>query len=205
MKTIKSYLPPFIRDILSNLYSSVEISRWKKNGRPLPLPNKLKQEVVKDYARKYNTDVLVETGTYLGSMIYAQRKNFSRIVSIELSEELYKNATNRFRKYQHISIVYGDSAQVLGGIVESIHQPALFWLDGHYSGGITAESVCPVPEELRTIMKSQEKHVILIDDARCFKGEDDYPSVEEIKKLLNSYNRPFELEVKDDIIRVTFD
>ena len=53
---------------------------------------------MKQYAEEYNTDVFVETGTYLGDMINAVENNFKSIYSVELSEELYKRAKELFKK-----------------------------------------------------------------------------------------------------------
>jgi hypothetical protein len=55
--------------------------------------------------------------------------------------------------------------------VRQLQEPALFWLDGHYSGVDTGkdELDTPVSAELEAILGSPVKgHVILIDDARCF-------------------------------------
>ena len=82
---------------------------------------------------------MVETGTYYGDMIYAQLDNFSRIYSIELSERLYRKAKRRFKKNESVTLLHGDSSEVLHEIVPKFKEPVLFWLDGHYSGGITAQ------------------------------------------------------------------
>ena len=105
---------------------------------------------------------------------------------------------------QHITILQGDSGVVLNKLITEIDQLALFWLDGHYSGGITAkaEKECPVPEELETILKSSLPHVILIDDARLFNGTQDYPTIEEIKNIIEKSHSTYSLEIKDDIIRI---
>ena len=116
-------------------------------------------------------------------MVEAQRNHFEKIYSIELSEKLFNRAKKRFKDYSHITILHGDSGIVLNKLIPEIDKPALFWLDGHYSGGITAkgEKECPVPEELKTILKSSLPHIILIDDARLFNGTHDYPTIEQIK------------------------
>jgi len=181
-----------------------QLAQWEKNGRPLPPPHIVKQMAIEEFRKRYQTNILVETGTYLGDMVEAQRTHFKKIYSIELSQKLFSRAKRRFKDHSHITILQGDSGVVLNKLIGEFTQPALFWLDGHYSGGITAkaEKECPVPEELETILKSSLPHIILIDDARLFNGTQDYPTIEEIKNIIEKSGISYSLEVKDDIIRI---
>jgi len=181
-----------------------QLDEWKKNGRPSPPPHIVKQMAIEEYQQKFNTKIMVETGTYLGDMVEAQRDRFDKIYSVELSKKLFQRAVKRFKTYSHINILNGDSGIVLNKLLPGIDTPALFWLDGHYSGGITAKGSkeCPVPEELEAILKSDLPHIILIDDARLFDGTHDYPILDEIKQLYKKSNRDYSLTVKDDIIRL---
>lgn len=181
-----------------------ELAQWEKNGRPLPPPHIVKQKVIEEYLRKFHTETLIETGTYLGDMVEAQRDHFKKIYSVELSERLFNKAQKRFKDHLHIKILHGDSGTVLNKLMTEIDQPALFWLDGHYSGGITAkgEKECPVPEELETILKSPLPHIILIDDARLFNGTHDYPTIEQMKNIITKAGKNYSLEIEDDILRL---
>ena len=180
-----------------------ELAEWEKNGRPSPPPHIVKQMAIEEYQKKFDLKILVETGTYLGDMVEAQRSYFEKIYSIELSKKLFRRATTRFKAYSHINIMNGDSGIVLNKLLPEIDKPALFWLDGHYSGGITAkaEKECPVPEELAAILKSDFYHIILIDDARLFNGTHDYPTLDQIKKIFEKNNRVYSLTIKDEIGR----
>jgi SAM-dependent methyltransferase len=170
---------------------------------PSPLT---KQTAVKRVAELYSLSVLVETGTYLGDMIDACLFNFSKIISIELSEDLYIRASNRFQDKQHVTILQGDSGKVLRSLVPRLDSPCLYWLDGHYSSGITArgQKDTPILEELNVIGTSRYslQSAILIDDARCFDGAGDYPSVEEIRQLCLSLFPCHNFFVSHDIIFV---
>ncbi|XOV90869.1 MAG: hypothetical protein ACFHWX_11730 [Bacteroidota bacterium] len=202
--SLKEYLPTPIRQLGFNILSALQKQRWKLRGKPIPPPNKVKQEVVSKVASEKGLKVLVETGTYLGNMIFAQRKNFSKIYSIELSPVFYERAETRFRSYDHIKILFGDSAQVLPELIKDLNEPTLFWLDGHFSGGETAESNCPVLNELKAITESKIAHEILIDDARCFDGTNGYPTLEEIRHLLTQKVKSNKIEVELDIIRLSY-
>lgn len=171
-----------------------------------PAPHRVKQLTIARYQKLYNCSVLIETGTYLGDMIEAQKDNFSQLISIELSPELHQKAVKRFRDRPHISILQGDSGKVLPSLLSTITQPALFWLDGHYSAGITArgDKECPIFEELTAILTVPTPHpVILIDDARCYTGQGDYPTIPQLKSFVDATRPGYGLEVKNDIIRFT--
>ena len=58
------------------------------------------------------------------------------------------------------------------------------------------------PEELAAIGSHQRRdHVILIDDARCFDGTNDYPSLERVVSILKQVNSQYCVRVWDDIIQ----
>ena len=146
----------------------------------------------------------METGTYLGDMVEAQKKQFKKIITIELGIELFNEAKKRFFNDKNVRIVQGDSGKVLPDILKGITEPAIFWLDGHYSEGITAkgDKDCPIFEELNAIFcNSKYNHVLLIDDARCFIGKGDYPTIEELTDYIRGKNEKYNVEVKCDIIR----
>jgi hypothetical protein len=156
---------------------------WIKNGYPKPLPSVMKQDAVLYHAVARELDVLVETGTYLGDMVFAQIPYFRRIYTIELSKELYDRAKRRFSGRPNVSVLHGDSSERLKDVVNGLDSAALFWLDGHYSGGVTAkgQTGCPIFAELQYVFASPFTHTILIDDARLFDGTDDYPTFEELR------------------------
>lgn len=194
-----------ISPVLSALRQRREIKDWERSGRPAPPPHAVKQRTLREFSERFGLKVLVETGTYYGDMVDAMKHHFNRIYSVELSKELHQKAKTRFAGYDWIQIIHGDSGIELGKIVPMLDQPALFWLDGHYSAGVTArgDKDTPIYEELAHIFNSAlSGHVVIIDDARCFGTETDYPTIEELTKFIKSNNHNTEVEVKDDSIRI---
>lgn len=180
--------------------------QWHKNGSSQVMPDYGKQQVVIEYIRKFKPDVFVETGTYKGRMVYAVMPHINDIYSIELDDVHFANAKKRFAGYPNIRILHGQSGEMLPELMKTIDKPCLFWLDAHYSGGSTArgELETPIIQELKCILKNRRasEHIILIDDARCFTGQGDYPSLRTLEKIVLSehINRVFEVE--NDIIRI---
>ena len=157
---------------------------WEKDHNHTPVPHNVKQETIKKCAQKYSLNIFIETGTYLGRMIESVKNDFEIIKSVELSKNLSLRAQKKFVNYPNIEIIQGNSGEKISDILEKLNQPALFWLDGHFSGGITAkaEIETPILNEVKKILEHPIKsHLILIDDARLFNGERDYPTHEELK------------------------
>lgn len=183
--------------------------RWidyVRRGRPVPPPHFVKQRCVLSNRKRFGLDVLIETGTHRGEMVWCVRSAFKEIYSIELDDELYQGARRLFAAFPHIFFLQGDSATVLGDLLEHIRQPCLFWLDAHYSGVGTARGVreTPILAELSHIFgHAINGHVILIDDARCFDGRSDYPSLSALKQYVLEHRPGWSFSVADDIIRIT--
>src|SRR5260221_3443522 len=142
---------------------------------PIQIPEySEKRAIILSYKEKYGPEIFLETGTLFGDTIQALSSNFKILYSIELSKELAEKAKKRFEASQHIAIIQGDSGIEIENILKKITEPALFWLDGHYSGDFyhkdelikTAKGTLntPVEKELSLILKSGYPHVILIDD-----------------------------------------
>ena len=191
--------------LLNTYRDKIHYRNWIRAGKPVPPPHLAKQLTVKEFAKRFKPRVFVETGTCRGDMVYAVRDIFDVIYSIELDVELCRNAQKRFAKQRNVMIFQGDSGETLGEILASIKRPCLFWLDGHYSAGFTAKGSLetPIENELRHISGHSLKrsHIVLVDDARCFTGEGDYPSMQSLRDWAT--NEGFDrFEVRDDIVRI---
>jgi len=181
------------------------ISAWRHSGSPVPPPHLYKQKLLTSYGSRYWLTTLVETGTYLGDMVFSLRKRFKTIISIELSSELCARAQQRLREFPHVSIIEGDSSKVLPEVLDGLKVPTLFWLDGHYSAGNTAlgERETPVSAEMEAILNHPVAgHVVLIDDARNFDGTHDYPTLSSLRDYVHEAFPKASFTVKDDIIRI---
>ena len=203
-KRSKSWANPF-GAMRSRFRDARAIREWRKAQNPGPPPPVLKHQVVRDYAERFGLSILVETGTFKGDMIYAVESLFKEVHSIELGQQLFEEARQRFAAHPKVHLHQGNSATVLPQLLKSLQDPVLFWLDGHFSQGITAraDKDTPIVEEIAAIYAHNATgHVVLIDDARLFTGANDYPSLEELRRLLDKWSPGTKLHVSDDIIRL---
>ena len=164
-----------------------------------------KRDFIVKLAKETKIPVFIETGTYLGDMIYSVKDIFKEIYSIELDKKLAERANKIFKKYNHIHIINGDSSEVLPKLLLKINRPVQFWLDAHYSGGITTKGdrETPILEELNSILNWWiNGSIILIDDARLFKKENDWPEIRKIFSFINKKNQKLRIEIINDIIMI---
>lgn len=130
----------------------------------------LKPELLTRYAG--NRRVFIETGTSKGEgLMNALEYGFDKLYSIEANADTYTKACARFAGNPKVELLLGDGGQVLKGLLRYITEPAVFWLDSHWSTGeaplAPGTSPCPLLGELRAIAEHPIKdHVILIDDIR---------------------------------------
>ena len=188
---------------------------WKLRGEPIRSPHLLKQRTVRDYAQRYNLRVLVETGTYYGEMVAAMKGRFAEIYSVEFDSALARRAAKKFSRWPHIHIMEGDSQKVVPEILKSLREPTLFWLDAGYYGwaGLQGDKQ-RLTTEFESILghsipdnsspgHANQRHVILMDDARGLNGQNGAPTVEQLKQRIEAEFPGRHVEVKYDILRIT--
>jgi hypothetical protein len=175
---------------------------WVGAGRPAPPPPIVKQRILRAYLRDYGLDTLVETGTFTGDMVGALVGSARRIISIELDTQLHQAARRRFAGESSVELLLGDSAELLPGVIKNVQDRALFWLDGHYTGGVSGPPLdSPIVLELEALLAQPPRgHVVLIDDARLFVGRDGYPTLEALRALIVNRRPGARVVVADDII-----
>jgi hypothetical protein len=158
----------------------------------------------KELFQKYMNPVFIETGSLVGDGIqHALNAGFKTVYSIELSKALYDICVNRFKSYDNVHIILGDSSKELDLLLNMIKEPATFWLDGHDSGGGTArgEIESPLMQELEIISKHPIKtHTLIIDDLRCWHKEIQGFDTEIIKSKCLEINPGYSFIFEDGFI-----
>lgn len=205
---LRSVLPaPMIESLRAWRADRRDARDWRayRAAPVLPPPHAVKARTVIEHGRRFGLGTLIETGTYEGEMARKASPHFRRIVTIELDAGLARAATLKLARLGHVEVIAGDSAQVLPEVLASLREPALFWLDGHFSGAGTARGASDTPllAELEAITRHPVPgHVVLIDDARLL-GAGDYPTLDDLRRIAGAWRADGGVEVGDDIVRLT--
>lgn len=154
---------------------------------------------------------LVETGTFQGATIERFAAEFDSIVSIEMSEKLWRSAADKFKEQAHVKTLLGDSSSILKDLAPSLRQKGvLYWLDAHWceaenTAGLMSQ--CPLLEEIAAIESLNSQSVIIIDDARLFLAPplapheiSQWPSLQKILEGLLKLSDQHEVMVVNDVI-----
>ncbi len=145
-------------------------------------------EITLELAKLNNATVFVETGTFQGETTRWAANHFDSVFTIERAESIYRSQKEK--------------------LASLAARKAVFWLDGHWSGGETAgaDDECPLLGEL-ACLSGRIGDIVLIDDARLFlcapphpHKASEWPTISDVvEALLRSHNRPY-IQVIDDVI-----
>ena len=179
---------------------------WIIQSYKMPCPPKVKRRAI--YSHSIKGGDWIETGTYLGetTKFLANRKN--KVISIEPQLNLFEFNQMRFRKNKNVTIIHGTSQEKLSAAIEMLSGDINFFLDGHFSGGLTFDSGrAPIMEELEIIINSinpKQKIKVFIDDFRLFQqgnqGDELYPDRNVVISWLS--NRGFYWNIDHDILQI---
>jgi hypothetical protein len=180
-------------------------NRWRSEGWFTPVPYFVRRAQLLEAGRKIGATIAVETGTFRGDTTAALAGHFREVHTIEVVPALADLARERFRAQPSITVWDGDSPQVLRALLPKLDGPTLFYLDGHDSGGVTGkgDKACPVREELEIIFENFTGMVhVVIDDARLFGTDPDYPSLGEIRDWMERLRPGTSVRVENDAILI---
>jgi hypothetical protein len=165
----------------------VRLSQWVSSNFSSPAPNIVKWEVLRRWGGE---NTWVETGTFLGETTSNLAKFAEIVYSLEPEKSLFLSAVKCFEKNSNVVLVGGSSEEKLFPVLDALTTEEIkdisFWLDGHYSAGVTFQGNedTPIVFELSVIeqfLLSIAKVTIFVDDVRLFAKSSDleshYPSL----------------------------
>ena len=194
---IKAILP---KQLVKQFEIYLIIKKWGKTNFLEHSPQMIKEFVFERYG--IDNAPWVETGTFLGKTTNFLRERYPHVYTIEPEIKLYNDALKRFIG-KNVTLYNDVSENVFPNLLKKLSGDVNFWLDGHYSEGITfkGDKDCPVEDELNIIeanLNNFNKITILIDDVRCFLPENskypDYPSIDYLVDWARRFNMSWKIE-----------
>ncbi len=156
---------------------------WEKRDYEQPSPPFVKKSVLHRFG--IPTGTWVETGTFQGDTTEFLRHKAKQVYTIEPDDALFRSAAHRFANVPNVQVLLGLSEDILPELLPQVSGDVSFWLDGHYSGGITHQGPAhtPILPELEAIainLNHFGRVSILIDDVRLFTNQKDaeYPDLD---------------------------
>lgn len=141
----------------------------------------LKLEDLQDIEGLEDYKCFVETGTYVGETVKNIHSIFTEVHTVELNAFFLYQA-KQLNAGNNVKIYFGDSVGFLEKLCPTLTENTIFYLDAHYSGGLTAKWIedCPLLSELQQIKNNfNKKAVIIIDDVNLFgsKGNENWENI----------------------------
>ena len=113
-----------------------------------------------EFVEKYGCKTYFETGTGEAVCLsHALKYDFEKFYTVDLDEELYEKAKNRFVGYP-LTLINNYSSKALDEYVPKLdpNTPVFFFLDAHW------QNDCPLIDELQAIGQSGKSGIIAIHD-----------------------------------------
>tara|TARA_B110000977_G_C10926957_1_gene435491 strand:- start:150 stop:749 length:600 start_codon:yes stop_codon:yes gene_type:complete len=188
------------KKLVNYLKFSRAMKEWGERDFLEHSPQLVKQRVFEKYGIK--NAIWIETGTFLCTTTDFLRKRYPHVHSIEPSREFFDAAVERLGGL-NVTFYNDVSENILPQLLPVLKGDINFWLDGHYSAGLTFRGLkdCPVEDELNAIganIDNFRKISILIDDVRCFvpSGSEysSYPSINYLVDWARSHGMCWRIE-----------
>jgi hypothetical protein len=179
--------------VLGRLTERVNAARRYDAGGLGPPADRAKRRHLLSVFRARGHEILVESGTYLGGTVLFMQPHARRIVSVEIEPVLYEAARQRFEDDESVELHLGDAAVLIPELVAGLAEPALVWLDGHFTGGVNTlqgEAIEPAPGILESLgdLELPKGMTVVVDDLRLFGRGEGFPALD---ALLLSASRAF--------------
>jgi len=171
---------PLLRLIVDLKIWAEDLRRRRYGSNDETVSALAKRHLLLQKLRSCNLNVVIETGTFLGDTANFLAARGYSVITVEIEPRIAAWARARFDGFANVRVVEGDSGLLMTGLIADLDQPALFYLDGHYSGGETGKGQheTPVVKEVEVILRDAPSgSFVIIDDARCFGRLKDYPSL----------------------------
>lgn len=154
-----------------------------------------KRQLVTSYFDRYLPGVVIETGLWMGEGSCLHLTDRARVIALDIQQA---NCDDARRRHPGLETLCGDSGEGLPDVLDSVHEPALFWLDAHWVDEQPVEHATPLLAELDAILAWPHRaaSVVLIDDARLI-GSEGWPEMDAVSARLG----PWITSRADDVIR----
>jgi predicted O-methyltransferase YrrM len=131
---------------------------WEGYGRPFN-GQRLRQDVIRELVERFEPDLIIETGTFLGDTTRHLAAYGVPVITAEVEPTYFRMARLRLRRRRNVELVCGDSVGALRLAASRAGSTKPFvYLDAHWYDRN------PLAEEVGIVLGSWSDTVIVIDD-----------------------------------------
>jgi len=130
-----------------------------------------KYNYIKNIARKFNCNCLVEFGTHEGNCAITLQHDFTKIITIEPVKQYYDLSKNKFANLSNIEILNTKAIDFIKSSLDGLQKyNTLFWVDSHIQPPFTNNASNDLYEEVEHIfnLMTCNQYILLIDDYRLW-------------------------------------
>ena len=161
---------------------------------------------LKAMARRSGASMLIEAGTYVGNTAMRASRAFDRVITIELSPELHRQASGYLARRKNVECILGDASKVLPEVLARPDvKDALIFLDGHFSHADTThgDEIEPACTEIRDLAAHKDKIAgIVVDDFREFGTQPGFPRKSELLRTIEESFADYQVAVHLDQVLI---
>lgn len=149
-----------------------------------------KFKILKAAAKEAGATQFIEVGTFRGVTTARCAPHFEKVYTIELDDKLHAESKQFLNAWNNVECLHGDGRVWLEKLLQRPDvKDVLIFLDGHFSGSITASADIPEPalDELEMLAKYRDKiSAIVIDDFRTFGTQEGVPPKSMLLKTIEN-------------------
>tara|TARA_Y100000401_G_scaffold79227_1_gene64759 strand:- start:606 stop:1175 length:570 start_codon:yes stop_codon:yes gene_type:complete len=168
-------------------------------------------EILSEYVEDPNEfKIFVETGTAYGQTLVEVQPYFEKIFTVEISKKLWEFLNPQISHVDNIEHVNGDSLVEIPKFLKKLtdKDKVFFWLDAHWSQGLSDKNHLDVPLIEECVIIDQEYKsdtaIVVIDDVRMFEtniNEDwSYVTIDAVKSSFKNFDILISEEVEDRLV-----
>jgi len=125
--------------------------------------------------------LFIETGSHNGDGInIALAAGYKRVISIENQDKFYQRCLKKFGDNSCVTLMFGNSQDILPEILDELNEQATFWLDAHIVG---TEQPVILKELDELAARAFNTHTLLIDDMRLIRNGETWGKLLTLKDL----------------------
>jgi hypothetical protein len=192
VKKLSSFLNDFEKNTASGFYKKImNALNWILKGRQGEAPKHIKHLTICDYQKKSGSEVFVALGDCPRNTMSYLSKYVRNTYIITSDSRFFQSEKDKLKRAKNTQLILGDYEKKMPEVVRKAGSKALFW--------ISCTDIKKTLSEVNYLLNHSKKFVVLVDKAHLFSND----ALKDLSALIKHKNAKINVNVKDDIIRIS--